>query len=100
VPVDLRAAALAALRRGATAGDLYRTCGIGWSQLEAWRTGPNAVRKRGTRDAALEDVRIFSVVDAEPPDRRAPLVEAEDEIELRLGRWSVRVRLGDSARSE
>jgi hypothetical protein len=99
VPIELRAAALAALGRGVTAGDLYRTCGIGWSQLEAWKSEHDSVRKRGRRDAA-GDVRVFSVVEAEPLDRQATVSAVEDEIELRLGRWSVRVRLADSARSE
>lgn len=98
VPVELRTAVLAALRRGVTAGELYRTCGIGWSQLEAWKSGPNSVRKRGRRDAA--DVRVFSVVDAEPLDQQAAVVAIENELELRLGRWSVRVRLAEPARRE
>jgi hypothetical protein len=96
VPIDLRTAALAALREGVSAGDLYRACGIGWSQLETWKSGRKGVRKKRTPE---EDVRVFSVVDAEPLDQRAR-VAVEDEIELKLGRWSVRIRLAAAARRE
>jgi hypothetical protein len=99
VPAELRAAALAALRQGVSAGDLYRACGIGWSQLETWaaRTG---VRKQRTRKVPVEDVRVFSVVDAEARDLQAAVTAEDDEIELKLGRWSVRIRLAGAARRD
>jgi hypothetical protein len=99
VPRELREAAVAALRAGVAAGALYRTCGISWSQLETWKAAqPIAIRtRRRTRRAA--DVRVFSVVDAKP-DQGAAAKPAEQDLELRLGRWSVRVRLADPARGE
>ena len=90
VPEELRVATLAALRKGATTGDLYRTCRIGRNQIAAW-SGSKSNRRTRT-SAVSNDVRIFSVVDPEPRDRHEAV---EHELELRLGRWSVFVRLTD-----
>jgi hypothetical protein len=92
VPVELREATLAALRAGTAPGDLYRTCGISWGQLEAWKSGHKPDRRRRNRE---EEVRVFSVVDAEPVVRQAPVDSDVQDLELRLGRWSVRVRLAE-----
>lgn len=102
VPQDLRAAALAALRAGVAAGALYRACRISWKQLETWKAGQQgAIRARSrTRRAAPADVRVFSVVDAERSDRPAAEISTEHELELRLGRWSLRVRLAEPAQGE
>lgn len=102
VPQDLRAAALVALRAGVTAGALYRRCGIAWKQLEAWKAAqPISIRARSrARRAAPADARVFSVVDADPSDRAEAAMLAEQDLELRLGRWSVRVRLVKSMRGE
>jgi hypothetical protein len=90
VPAELRAAALAALRRGASQGAV-QSCGISRSQLDAWK-------RRAARDVAdmgragPEDVRVFSVVDeARPVAGRARA--AEPVLELRAGPWAVTVRL-------
>jgi hypothetical protein len=82
----LRAAALAALREGVAPCDLYRACGVSWSQVVAWEA-------RG-RVAEAADVRVFSVVEEQPAERPLALW-AEDELELRLGPWSVSVRHTD-----
>ena len=103
IPAELRAAAVAASRRGIGAGELHRRCGISWSQLEAWKSGPQpgskSLRKKaGPRAPESRDVRVFSVVDADPvaqPMAGAPRVTAEGGLELRLGRWSIRVQLAD-----
>jgi hypothetical protein len=98
VPSDLRAATLAALRRGITPGALHRSCGVSWSQLEAWKSGRGSERtKVDARDEPQTDVRVFSVVDAEPVDRLAPGAGEVEELVLRLGHWSVRVRLAGRA---
>ncbi|MBK8011680.1 MAG: hypothetical protein IPK13_10030 [Deltaproteobacteria bacterium] len=91
VPAELRAAALAALRQGAAQGALQRDCQISRSQLDAWRRAAAAPSTRSRR-ATGEDARIFAVVDeALPVDERA--AAAEPPLELRVGPWSVTVRL-------
>jgi hypothetical protein len=99
VPGELRAATLAALRKGVTPGELYRSCGVSWGQLEAWKAGRKSSRTRGKKgDGAPADVRVFSVVDA--VQRPAAVEPLDEEFELRLGRWSVRVRLAERARGD
>ncbi len=101
VPGELRAATLAALRKGVTTGEVYRSCGVSWGQLEAWKAGRKSSRTRAKkRDAEPADVRVFSVVDGEPEAVQRPALgdPLDEELELRLGRWSVRVRLAEPAR--
>ena len=93
VPEELRAAALAALRKGVAPGELYRACGLSWSQVVAWKAN-GRVASAKPRRAVVPDVRVFSVVDEQPVDRPVA-VSAGHELELRLGSWSVRVRLAD-----
>ena len=95
IPAELRTATLAALRAGVAPGDLYRTCRISWSQIQAWKSGSKPERCR--EDTTSEEVRVFSVIDPEPVDRRSPTASEEHDLELRLGRWSVHVRLTESA---
>jgi hypothetical protein len=86
IPDDLRAAALALLREMVPA-DLYRTCGISSGQVMAWK-------EANARRTQSQDVRVFSVVDEAPVGRpEPPLPAAEPALELRLGPWSVSVRL-------
>ena len=101
VPTDLRAAAVAALSRGVTSSDLFRRCGVSWSQLKAWKSKSKSVRpKTRTRDPSPDEVRVFSVVDEEPVVPHVAPVPAEQALELRLGRWSVRVQLAEPAEGE
>lgn len=89
IPKDLRQAALAALQRGVPPGLLYRTCGVGWGQLAAWKRAQAQAATLATPRAVVpSDVRILSVVD-EPPKRPAP----SHDLELRLGPWAISVRL-------
>jgi hypothetical protein len=86
IPDDLREAALALSGEVAPA-DLYRTCGISFGHVAAWKA---AKRRR----SESPDVRVFSVVDEEPVQRREPTGPATTpELELRVGPWSVSVRL-------
>ena len=91
VPEDLRAAALAALRQGVVPGHLYRACGVSWSQVDAWKRRAASAEPR---DEAT-DMRVFSVIDEPPIDRPERVTPTEHELELRLGPWSVSVRLSD-----
>lgn len=95
VPDELRSAALALLRDVAPA-DVYRTCGISFGQVMAWKEAQ-------ARSPVVPDVRVFSVVDDEPPPRRSTKATesaAAPELELRLGPWSVSVRLVGAGPSE
>lgn len=89
IPDDLRAAALELLRAVAPA-DVYRTCGISFGQVMAWKA----------RRPKAPDVRVFSVVGGEPVAQLAPRATASvaaPELELRLGPWSVSVRVAAPA---
>lgn len=89
VPLELRSAALAALKSGVRQGDLCRALGVSWSQVMTWKASDRGAAMPGGGEAA--GVRVFSVVDA-PIAQRVP--SAPDEpLELRLGPWSVSVRL-------
>ena len=109
VPKDLRAAVLDALRNGVAPGAVYRSCGISWGQVNAWKasevaavsmTGgslnrekePAPTRRGPRRRVVSKDVRVFNVADVP-----APAVAFESELELRLGPWSVSVRLAPDA---
>ena len=87
IPPELRAAVMAALEQGARQGEVLRVCKLSWSQVRSWKGG-------GPGGA----VRVFAVEDAgETP---AALGEG-DALQLRLGPWSVSVRLaGGGGRSD
>ena len=92
VPFELRAAALAALESGVKRGELNRACGVSWSQLMTWKAnGGGATKPMG----AAGDVRAFSVID-EPVAGGTTAVANDQVLELRLGPWSVSVRLSHS----
>ena len=92
IPDALRRAALAALERGASQTQLRRACGVSASQLRRWQlTRPVFAKDSAPTETAT--ARVFSVVggDAEPtvgPGHSQP----DDELELRLGGWSISVR--------
>ena len=89
------------LGAGFAPAELHRTCGISWSQIVAWRAADRTVSAvERTADSAEKDTdaRVFSVID-ESSDRRADNSTATfgHTLELRVGPWSVCVRLADSA---
>ena len=87
IPPELRAAVMAALEQGAKQGEVLRVCKLSWSQVRSWKGG-------GPGGA----VRVFAVEDA----GEAPAAVGEgDALQLRLGPWSVSVRLaGGGGRSD
>ena len=99
-PDELRQAALALL--GEVEPDaLYRTCGVSFRQVMAWK----AARRSGAARAVESEppkVRVFSVVDEEPVAFAGlPTVRvAEPGVELRLGPWTVSVRLAGGPSAE
>ena len=90
IPYALRAAALAILERGASKGDLCRACRVTPVQLKLWRRCLRPGTQVGVADKPV--TQIFNVVD-DQPERDAGLgCEPEaPELELRLGRWAVRI---------
>ena len=94
-PDDLREATLAALREVAPAA-VYRTCGVSYGQVMAWKAARRVSRAAPARaqEAEPADVRVFSVIDEEPVHGLESTVSATGpELELRVGPWSVSVRL-------
>ena len=91
IPGDLRAAVIAAMRRGATVTRLRRACGLSTSQLARWRAGAGRPARSTVR---AQQARVFSVVGEAPsPRRELPGCPPGHDLELRLGPWSVSVRL-------
>jgi hypothetical protein len=99
VPDELRAAALAVLERGVTPAELERCCGVAWSQLVAWRDRRRAAPvSHGAKK--VPEVRAFAVVEEDATLRPPPVgPPAEDELELRLGPWSLTLRLSGPRRA-
>jgi len=93
ISAELREAALAALGNGVAPGDLYRACGISWNQVVIWKARHRFTSTKRRR-VAPPDVRVFSVIDEEPARPPETKVSAlGPELELRLGPWSVSVRV-------
>jgi len=92
-PDELRRAALALLAE-VEPDALYRTCGVSFRQVLAWREA-SAARAA----SAPPQARVFTVVDRESDARGAtsaelPTVHAVGTgVEVRLGPWTVIVRL-------
>jgi hypothetical protein len=82
IPASLRAAVVAALEQGVPPGALQRVCHLSGRQMAAWQASARATA------GFAPPVRVFSVVD-EPPNHP----RAVRELSLRVGSWSVTVRL-------
>jgi hypothetical protein len=91
VPGELRAVAMAALREGVTPTSLRRVCGISTGQLASWQSS------RPTAEAAAAEAqpaRAFQVIDdAQARGAGCSPRRADEALELRVGPWSIRVRL-------
>jgi hypothetical protein len=100
IPADLRAGALALLDGGIAPADLHRTCGVSWSQVVAWRAADQTVSaivrtsEGGEKNA---DARVFSVIDECSEGHADSAATSGSALELRVGPWSVSVRLADPA---
>jgi hypothetical protein len=81
---------MAAVEQGAGMGELLRVCKLSWSQVRSWQ--------RSDRQAPAEQigelVRVFSVED-ETRVSGGVAADSGQELELRLGPWSVSVRLAE-----
>ena len=89
VPAELRAAVMSALAQGVASGEIERACRVSWNQIRAWQARDRLEPWKAKVDD--QDVRVFSVVDEVPGAHQEPA--AEHGLELRLGLWSVSVRL-------
>ena len=93
IPCDLRAAVVAAMRRNVTTTRLRHACGLPTSQLARWLAGDQDPAPSTLR---AQHARVFSVVGETPP--RPPKTTdppPTHELELRVGQWSVSVRLAE-----
>ena len=91
IPDDLRAAVVVAIRRGVTATRLRRACGLSTSQLAQWRASARGPLRS---TPGSQHARVFSVVGEAPPRPPQPTAPPPaHDLELRLGPWSVSVRL-------
>ena len=104
IPDALRAAALAALDRGASEGEVRRACQATSVQLRQWRV---QLRRGATEASALAEpaARVFDVVDDQASLESKPNGDSSSpELELRLGGWAVRIRQlgrkGEMSRTE
>jgi hypothetical protein len=92
IPASLRGEVVAAVARGVTWEALQRTCGVTWGQVAAWRARQHAP-SASAEEASSDGARVFSVVD----DGGVGGAAGEQELVLRLGPWSVTVRVGGDA---
>ena len=93
VPHELREAVVAAIRQGVPPGLLRRECGVSTSQLDHWQVG---FRHSGASRSGDEPpkARAFSVVGAGSPSSSGSTDWANgDALELRIGPWSISVRM-------
>jgi hypothetical protein len=98
VPEELRAAVVAALGQGVRPGELQRACGVTWSQVMTWQAR-RAGEQGASGSAGPTKVRVFSVVDEPREDPAAPPESTGGgALELRLGPWTVSVRLAGAGR--
>jgi len=86
IPEELRAGALAALAEGVPAATVRSACGVATTQLEYWKRGAKTAVPQRQQQGVAE---VFSVVE--------PEAQNEACLELRLGAWSVTVRLTGAA---
>ena len=89
IPDRLRRGALAALQKGTTESEVRRACGVTSKQLAQWQKSQRGCEPQHS----LENLepRIFPVFDTAAG--LSPAGDAEQqELELRLGSWSICVR--------
>ena len=84
IPASLRAAVVAVLEQGVPRGALQRACHLSGRQTADWQASARATA------GSAPPVRVFSVVDEAP--NQPP---AAQELSVRVGRWSVTVRLSN-----
>jgi transposase-like protein len=90
IPDVLRAAALAAVDRGAPDLDVRRACKATSVQLTQWRKELRPSTQASV--SAEHTARVFQVVEEAPEIDAVPGPEpSAQELELRLGGWTIRI---------
>jgi hypothetical protein len=93
IPDALRRDALTAVRLGVTRSQLRNACGISSDQLKHWQGDAGSAVTEQEPD--IQEARVFSILEDVPA--REPECRGHDEeqqLELRLGDWSISVRRG------
>lgn len=91
-PRALHESVVAALDEGVSPGDMMVACRLTRSQLEGWqRKYQKAPARR--EESQPPPARVLNVVDDHPPEQVAVTA---DEIEIRIGRWQLQLRLGQA----
>ena len=97
IPEELRALVVWAVEQGVAPGEVMRVCRLSWSPVRSWKASEH-LRSGSHGAGATEDVRVFSVVNESGAYLGEPATSREgQELELRLGSWSVSVRLAGPA---
>jgi hypothetical protein len=95
IPDAIRARVVAALKEGVSMTSLRRRCGVTREQVIAWQRSPRGGAVRPTR--ATPEVRVFDVADDARSATTRQAGTDEQPLELRLGPWSISVRLIEPA---
>ena len=91
IPIALRLTALTAMQHGMTRTQLLRICGVSSHQLDQWEQ--RHVELSAHADVGVPDARVFSVVgDMSTGNADTADGNRDQELELRLGGWSICVR--------
>jgi len=91
IPDALRREALAAMRLGVTRSQLRRACGISSDQLKHWQRNRGGAGSQA--EPNIQGTQVFSVIDDISSEEVGTGVrDGGDELELRLGGWSIAVR--------
>ena len=89
IPRLLKEAVVCAVSDGVCREQLCRSCGVSKSQLARWG---REFRGPGPGLLARADARVFSVIDQGVPAATSLRNTDAEELELRIGPWSLRVR--------
>lgn len=95
IPEDLRQAVLLAIRQGVAISALQRELGVTAKQVDVWRQSANGTALADAPSSTLERARVFELAERPDGDEHAggQRGDAGEMLELRLGAWSVTVRL-------
>ena len=96
VPKRLCSGVANALEEGIAMGVLHAACGISWGQGQRWQAAARKGRiaENSTAKTSATEAQVFTV--REPvAEQTAPPAPAN--LELRMGQWSVSIRLADTA---
>lgn len=91
IPDSLRDLALATIEGGTSTAEVRRACGVTSDQLAQWRMRQNQ-REQARVGDGVEAPLVFPVVDGAGSLGMGPATEVMQDLELRLGGWSICIR--------